>query len=103
EKLIYFLLDVVVFALKFVRFIFFSILSVIQNDLNGKRKWAEECTAEENAEATSSMLELDDYDEDFWPVPHFERIEDRFGINSLCMQGSQLKPCGEVDLSEYYL
>ncbi|CAJ1434428.1 unnamed protein product, partial [Effrenium voratum] len=65
EKLVMFLIDVVVNSLKLVRAIFFSIFRLIHKDLGGMRAWTEECPAVSPALpsseeiAASSVMEAD--------------------------------------------
>lgn len=84
-KLVDFLFNVVVGVLKFVRFTLFTVMSVVHKDLAGWRRWGGECTF---AHSTST-LELD--------MP----IQDKILDDSLCFQGAEFRPCGEVDLAEY--
>jgi len=98
EKFLNFIINTVLAALKLVRFVFFTIKSVITRDLgSGRLSWGQcdKVEQEQDREEEGSLLELG---EDF-----YEPIEDRFGLGSLCMQGAVLRPCGEVDLSEHYL
>mmetsp|Transcript_61536 Transcript_61536/g.134727 ORF Transcript_61536/g.134727 Transcript_61536/m.134727 type:complete len:1116 (+) Transcript_61536:94-3441(+) len=85
-KLVDFLFNVVLGVLKFVRFTLFTVMSFVHKDLAGWRRWGGKCDFASDA---TSTLELD--------MP----IQDNILGDSLCFQGAEFRPCGEVDLAEY--